>query len=310
MARVRPSKAAAAANSDAAADDEADEDAPKLLEAPVIMLEKLQALEKMISSLIKTELNLKEDQFTNKLIQTWSDPSSKEDELLDEAAMRARAKQGAAVPGCCAVRQEHAAHRALARPLAPPRGAAAAEKKLEKQERKGLKREQSAATQRNELIEKLTRAPVVLHANGEFGEFLGSGPADIVLQRITMELGGIVMLDVRGRARCRRARVGSVGATDSALFRRVRACVARRGAPLQDANVTFAYGRRYGLVGRNGIGKTTFLKHLAAKARAVPGEAPRPRHLEERLTWPHRGYVHCRPPGVPRHPEAPADCAH
>jgi len=80
---------------------------------------------------------------------------------------------------------------------------AAAEKKLEKQERKGLKREQSAATQRNELIEKLTRAPVVLHANGEFVEFLGSGPADIVLQRITMELGGIVMLDVCGRTdRC------------------------------------------------------------------------------------------------------------
>jgi ATP-binding cassette, subfamily F, member 3 len=68
---------------------------------------------------------------------------------------------------------------------------------------------------------------VVLHQNGELGEYLGSGPADIVLQRVTMELGGLVMLD--------------------------------------DANVTFSYGRRYGLVGRNGIGKTTLLKHLAAK---------------------------------------------
>ena len=113
VARVRPSKAAVAANGDAAAADEDDEDAPKLLEAPVIMLEKLQSLEKMISSLIKTELNLKEDQFTNKLIQTWSDPSNKEDELLDEAAMRARAKQGAAGPDYCALRQKHAAHIAI-----------------------------------------------------------------------------------------------------------------------------------------------------------------------------------------------------
>lgn len=33
---------------------------------------------------------------------------------------------------------------------------------------------------------------------------------------------------------------------------------------LQDASVTLAFGRRYGLVGRNGTGKTTFLRHLAA----------------------------------------------
>lgn len=34
--------------------------------------------------------------------------------------------------------------------------------------------------------------------------------------------------------------------------------------PLQDGIVTMAFGRRYGLVGRNGTGKTTFLRHLAA----------------------------------------------
>jgi len=75
-------------------------------------------------------------------------------------------------------------------------------------------------------LERLTRSPVVLHSKGEFGEFLG-GPTDIHLNQIVMELGGLIMLE--------------------------------------DASMTFAYGRRYGLVGRNGIGKTTFLKHLAAK---------------------------------------------
>ena len=32
----------------------------------------------------------------------------------------------------------------------------------------------------------------------------------------------------------------------------------------QGASVTMAFGRRYGLVGRNGTGKTTLLRHLAA----------------------------------------------
>ena len=32
---------------------------------------------------------------------------------------------------------------------------------------------------------------------------------------------------------------------------------------LQDATVTMAYGRRYGLVGRNGTGKTTLLRAMA-----------------------------------------------
>ena len=32
---------------------------------------------------------------------------------------------------------------------------------------------------------------------------------------------------------------------------------------LQDADLKLAYGRRYGLIGRNGVGKTTLLKHMA-----------------------------------------------
>ena len=40
--------------------------------------------------------------------------------------------------------------------------------------------------------------------------------------------------------------------------------IARPHASLHRAQVTLAHGRKYGLVGRNGIGKTTFLKFLAA----------------------------------------------
>jgi len=35
----------------------------------------------------------------------------------------------------------------------------------------------------------------VLHAKGDFGDLLG-GPVDIHLDGVTMELGGLVMLDV------------------------------------------------------------------------------------------------------------------
>ncbi|KAJ7545438.1 hypothetical protein O6H91_09G119800 [Diphasiastrum complanatum] len=35
---------------------------------------------------------------------------------------------------------------------------------------------------------------------------------------------------------------------------------------ISDGSVTLAYGRRYGLVGRNGTGKTTFLKHMSMHA--------------------------------------------
>lgn len=34
---------------------------------------------------------------------------------------------------------------------------------------------------------------------------------------------------------------------------------------IQDSNVVLAHGRKYGLVGRNGTGKTTFLRALAKR---------------------------------------------
>jgi len=39
---------------------------------------------------------------------------------------------------------------------------------------------------------------------------------------------------------------------------------------LTDTNLTLAYGRRYGLVGQNGIGKSTFLRALSRREVAVP----------------------------------------
>jgi len=44
---------------------------------------------------------------------------------------------------------------------------------------------------------------------------------------------------------------------------------------LKDVSITLAEGRKYGLIGRNGMGKTTFLKHLAS--HAFPGI---PSHLQ------------------------------
>ncbi len=39
---------------------------------------------------------------------------------------------------------------------------------------------------------------------------------------------------------------------------------------IQGANVTFVYGRRYGFVGRNGLGKTTVLKMISTKQLFIP----------------------------------------
>lgn len=36
------------------------------------------------------------------------------------------------------------------------------------------------------------------------------------------------------------------------------------------ASLTLAYGRRYGLIGRNGVGKSTLLRHIALREVAVP----------------------------------------
>ena len=77
----------------------------------------------------------------------------------------------------------------------------------------------------------------MLHEKGEFGSIVAGGAVDIYLDKVTMDVGGLIMLD--------------------------------------DATVTISYGRRFGLIGRNGVGKTTFLKHIAAKE--FPGI---PAHLQ------------------------------
>ncbi|CAI5451952.1 unnamed protein product [Caenorhabditis angaria] len=47
--------------------------------------------------------------------------------------------------------------------------------------------------------------------------------------------------------------------------------IAAQGKLLFDkADLTIVYGRRYGLVGPNGMGKTTLLKHIAARKLAIP----------------------------------------
>ena len=39
---------------------------------------------------------------------------------------------------------------------------------------------------------------------------------------------------------------------------------------LTDASLTLAYGRRYGLVGNNGVGKSTLLRALSRREIAIP----------------------------------------
>jgi len=53
---------------------------------------------------------------------------------------------------------------------------------------------------------------------------------------------------------------------------------------LQNANLLLSFGRRYGLVGRNGLGKTTLLRMIAerqlqkAKAKSASASDRRPYH--------------------------------
>ncbi|QSZ29753.1 hypothetical protein DSL72_004270 [Monilinia vaccinii-corymbosi] len=52
---------------------------------------------------------------------------------------------------------------------------------------------------------------------------------------------------------------------------------------LSDTNLTLAYGRRYGLVGQNGIGKSTLLRALARRELAVPTHISI-LHVEQEIT--------------------------
>ncbi|EGD73389.1 P-glycoprotein [Salpingoeca rosetta] len=105
---------------------------------------------------------------------------------------------------------------------------AKAKKKDAKREKKQLKRERVVAPVRTAILEKLTQKPVVIHhVLGEDGSYGGSPCVDIVMKSINIDLAGMHIL--------------------------------------ADTDLTLVYGRRYGLIGRNGIGKTTFLKHLSAK---------------------------------------------
>lgn len=55
---------------------------------------------------------------------------------------------------------------------------------------------------------------------------------------------------------------------------------------LTDTNLTLAYGRRYGLVGQNGIGKSTLLRALARRELAIPTHISI-LHVEQEVCLPH-----------------------
>jgi len=103
-----------------------------------------------------------------------------------------------------------------------------ARKNKGKDEAKLLKRERTAAPARNALLEKLTTTPSVIHGMyGEDGSYGGNPQVDIIMPDVSIDLAGMQLLE--------------------------------------DTAVTLAFGRTYGLIGRNGSGKSTFLKFLASK---------------------------------------------
>jgi ATP-binding cassette subfamily F protein 2 len=53
---------------------------------------------------------------------------------------------------------------------------------------------------------------------------------------------------------------------------------------IQDGTLELTYGRRYGLLGENGCGKSTFLKALDKREFPIPGEKPRSPDIR-RMTW-------------------------
>lgn len=90
-------------------------------------------------------------------------------------------------------------------------------KKSKRTEKRRIARERKAAPMRNALMEKLTQKPVVIHGMvDEYGNYGGNPEIDIVMPDISIDLGGIVLFE--------------------------------------DAQLTLVYGRRYGLIGRNGSG--------------------------------------------------------
>lgn len=72
----------------------------------------------------------------------------------------------------------------------------------------------------------------------------------------------------------RHARAAEGGKNNDLILDRISVVVGGK-ALLEETNVKLGYGRKYGLVGRNGIGKTCFMNALAR------GEfAGMPKHLQ------------------------------
>ncbi|KCV67821.1 hypothetical protein H696_05553 [Fonticula alba] len=124
------------------------------------------------------------------------------------------------------------------------RARAKLEKRQEKADRRTIQRERTSAKSRADLLAQLTKAPVLIHKKGQFSDLLSSsGSTDVQLNNVHLDINGIVMLE--------------------------------------DATINIVSGRRYGLIGRNGVGKTTFLKHLAAKAFPRMPEHVQIVHIEQ-----------------------------
>lgn len=66
---------------------------------------------------------------------------------------------------------------------------------------------------------------------------------------------------------------------------------------LTDSNLTLAYGRRYGLVGQNGIGKSTLLRALSRRDIAIPTHISI-LHVEQEARFPIFTYRICSNPSV------------
>jgi ATPase subunit of ABC transporter with duplicated ATPase domains len=60
----------------------------------------------------------------------------------------------------------------------------------------------------------------------------------------------------------RHSRTGEGGKNNDLLLDKISVIVGGK-ALLEDTNIKLAYGRKYGLVGRNGIGKTCLMNALA-----------------------------------------------